>query len=161
MAHLSRLLGKVAETVVFAYLGMSAFIGQHTSVPTHACCPRFQTFFLIFVQVAPRLHHHHHRRHSHRPRPERVPHRVAAQPPRAPAAVLAGADRHVVQRAPRRHFLLSRHERAVGISSSAVHTGSRARDHRVLRGWHNAVRAVIHVLRLREHSVTCRQVHGC
>ena len=30
MAHLSRLLGKVAETVVFAYLGMSAFIGQHT-----------------------------------------------------------------------------------------------------------------------------------
>ena len=30
MAHLSRLLGKVAETVVFAFLGMSAFIGQHT-----------------------------------------------------------------------------------------------------------------------------------
>jgi NhaP-type Na+/H+ or K+/H+ antiporter len=30
MAHLSRLLGKVAETVVFAYLGMSAFIGHHT-----------------------------------------------------------------------------------------------------------------------------------
>jgi NhaP-type Na+/H+ or K+/H+ antiporter len=29
MAHLSRLLGKVAETIVFAYLGMSAFIGQH------------------------------------------------------------------------------------------------------------------------------------
>jgi NhaP-type Na+/H+ or K+/H+ antiporter len=30
MAHLSRLLGKIAETVVFAYLGMSAFIGNHT-----------------------------------------------------------------------------------------------------------------------------------
>ena len=108
------------------------------------------------AHVAPRLHPHHHRRNPHRSSRERVPHRVAAQPPRAPAAVLAGADRHVVQRAPRRHFLLSRHERAVGISSSAVHTGSRARDHRVFRGWHNAVRAVIHVLRLRQRAVTCR-----